>query len=109
MDFIHYINHSQVEPLGERIENIDLDDTDQLWSALTESERQEFEALVKSGEAKKLIPLWKPWWTYKAEKKLVEDISEKSECQKVYKSNCPKILCVPELKSTSVSPFNIFY
>ncbi|OXU29747.1 hypothetical protein TSAR_012332 [Trichomalopsis sarcophagae] len=95
-----------IEPLGKRIENIDLDDTDQLWSALTASERQEFEALVKSGEAKKLLPLWKPWWTYTAEKKLVEDLSEKSECEKAYKSDCPKIVCVPALKSTSkASPF----
>lgn len=35
------------DDLGNRLAGIDLDDTEMVWSKLTESERQEFEAFIK--------------------------------------------------------------
>lgn len=50
--------------LKERLQNIDINnDTDAVWSALTDRERKEFESAVKSGEISGTIDVWIPWWT----------------------------------------------
>ncbi|EFN89728.1 hypothetical protein EAI_01976 [Harpegnathos saltator] len=69
-------DEEEVADLKSRLQNIDLDDSDQLWSALSNTERQEFEALIKNGEADKLLPEWIPWWTHRVKKKLVQPIEE---------------------------------
>ncbi|XP_014212209.1 zinc finger HIT domain-containing protein 2 [Copidosoma floridanum] len=93
------------KPLEKRLENINLDDADELWSALTLNEKQEFEALLKSGEASKLLPTWEPWWSYRSEKKLVKDLDENSKDQ-TYINNCPKILDIEALKTViKASPY----
>lgn len=94
----------QLPSLEKRLKNINLDNADELWSALTVSERQEFEALISSGEASKLLPQWNPWWRYTTQKKLVEDLNEQDE---TFRENCPKILDTSAMESvSSVSFFN---
>ncbi|TGZ48520.1 Uncharacterized protein DBV15_07058 [Temnothorax longispinosus] len=44
--------------LETRLQNVNFEDPNELWSALSEAERQEFEALIKNGEAEKLLPKW---------------------------------------------------
>ncbi|KAL7291319.1 hypothetical protein TKK_0014921 [Trichogramma kaykai] len=91
--------------LEKRLENVNLNDANELWSALTTSEKQEFEALIHSGEASKLLPAWNPWWAYHSKKPLVEDLSNK-EIPQSYIGNCPSILDVPAWESVSkASPF----
>ncbi|XP_058807195.1 zinc finger HIT domain-containing protein 2 [Phymastichus coffea] len=91
--------------LEKRLKNINLDNADELWSALTTSERQEFEALISSGEASKLLPQWNPWWRYTTNEKLVQDLTENKQDQ-TFRDNCPKILDTPALEGLSkVSPF----
>lgn len=58
------------------MQNVNLDDPNELWSALSNTERQEFETLLKNGEAEKLLPKWTPWWTQRIEKKLIQFIEE---------------------------------
>lgn len=95
----------QLPSLEERLKNINLDNAEELWSALTASERQEFEAIVKNGEAAKMLPPWNPWWTYSSEKKLVEDLTEKSNQDQTYRNNCPKVLDPPVLEAVLVIDF----
>lgn len=66
----------QLPDLEVRLQNVNLDNPNELWSALSNTERHEFEALLKNGEAEKLLPKWTPWWTYHKEKKLIQPIEE---------------------------------
>ncbi|CAD5111977.1 DgyrCDS1231 [Dimorphilus gyrociliatus] len=50
-----------IESLEDRIEGLDLDnDTEELWSKLTDEEKSEFERLCKKGNA--FVEPWNPWW-----------------------------------------------
>ncbi|XP_011640617.1 zinc finger HIT domain-containing protein 2 isoform X2 [Pogonomyrmex barbatus] len=62
--------------LETRLQNVNFEDPNELWSALSEAEKQEFEALIKNGEAEKLLPKWVPWWTHHVEEKLIQSIEE---------------------------------
>ncbi|XP_071557589.1 zinc finger HIT domain-containing protein 2-like [Temnothorax nylanderi] len=62
--------------LETRLQNVNFEDPNELWSALSEAERQEFEALIKNGEAEKLLPKWVPWWTCRMERKLIQPVEE---------------------------------
>lgn len=66
----------QLPDLEIRLQNINLDDPVELWSVLSSAERQKFEALLKNGEAEKLLPVWIPWWIHNVEKKLIHAIDE---------------------------------
>lgn len=48
--------------ISERLNGIDLDDSEQVWCSLTDSEKAEFEHLVKSGDITKILPQYTPWW-----------------------------------------------
>ncbi|XP_012148138.2 zinc finger HIT domain-containing protein 2 [Megachile rotundata] len=91
-----------------RLREVNLDNADEVWSALTDAERQEFEALIKNGEIEKLLPQWVPWWTYHIKKKLVEDIDEQDNEQT---KQLPPLVDVPifnELQKASPTiNFNI--
>jgi len=62
--------------LETRLQNVNFEDPNELWSALSEAERQEFEALIKNGEAEKLLPKWVPWWARRVERKLIQPVEE---------------------------------
>ena len=72
-------DEEDVPDLGKRLENINLDNADEVWSALTDDEKQQFEALIKNGEIEKLLPQWAPWWTYHVKKKLVQDVDQQDK------------------------------
>jgi len=44
------------------LNGIDLDDSEKVWSSLTDTEKAEFEHLVKSGDITKILPQNIPWW-----------------------------------------------
>lgn len=71
--------------IGDRLAGIDLDDAEQVWGKLTEDEKQEFVAFLKSEDITNLIPSWKPWWLYYNKK--VEELDTTEE----YKKSCPEI------------------
>lgn len=50
----------EADDLERRIENINLDDADEIWNALTEDEKNEFEALINRGEIGSIMPQWEP-------------------------------------------------
>nr|CAI5827329.1 unnamed protein product [Callosobruchus analis] len=81
----HDSDDEEVLDIGERLNGVNLDDADQVWDKLTEDERQEFVAFLKSEDVTKLIPSWQPWWLYH-DNSMVEDLDK----QNVYKEKCPK-------------------
>lgn len=87
------------------MKNVNLDDPNELWSVLTNDERQGFEAFLQSGQIEEeMTPQWVPWWTLIEEKKLVQEMDESEEPKK-YEECCPKILTVPTFKEVSVLTF----
>ncbi|KAF7987451.1 hypothetical protein HCN44_003213 [Aphidius gifuensis] len=89
----------ELPDLAERIKNIDLNNADELWAVLSESERQEFEAIIKNGEEDKILPLWEPWWTKVDEKKLVEVVDESNDTEKKLNNNLPVVMNIPVIES----------
>ncbi|XP_039752699.1 zinc finger HIT domain-containing protein 2 [Pararge aegeria] len=90
--------------LHTRIKDLNLDDPNVLWNALTEDERNEFEAMLSGGDVGTIIPQWEPWWTYRKEKKLLEEIKE-TNAENGPLTLCPDIKSVPMFSSlTSKKP-----
>lgn len=75
--------------INERLAGIDLDNAEQVWDKLTEDERQEFVAFLRSEDVTKLIPTWEPWWMY-FNKNKVEEVGDTSSTED-FKSKCPKL------------------
>ncbi|XP_063896445.1 zinc finger HIT domain-containing protein 2 [Helicoverpa armigera] len=88
--------------LQDRLRDLNLDDADAVWNALTEDERNEFEALLNQGDVGSIVPQWEPWWTYRRDKKLVEDVAvDDGEALK----NCPELKPVPKFETlTTATP-----
>jgi len=71
------------EELSDRLANVDLDDSDQVWKSLTAEERRDFQKKLNSGELYKLVPHEERneggvWWGIRLPRKKVTDIS--SDC-----------------------------
>lgn len=100
----------QLLDLETRLQNVNFEDPNELWSALSEAERQEFEAMIKNGEAEKLLPEWVPWWTCRVEKKLIQPVEK--DVQDAYSSlKYPALMDVPLFNDLQVgnNKFIIIY
>lgn len=90
-------DEEDVLDLGERLAGIDLDDADGVWQKLTNDERQEFVAFLKSEDVAKFVPKWEPWWEQNLKK--VQEVEESDE----FKVRCPEILAgISDFKTISV-------
>lgn len=63
-----------VADLPQRLEGINLDDANAIWSKLTDKERQGFENIVKSEDISSILPAFHPWWENKVQKVLIKEI-----------------------------------
>lgn len=61
--------------LADRLEGIDLNDAEALWSKLTDSERQEFNKIIQSEDVTSILPEFKAWWERKIKRKLVTEMN----------------------------------
>ncbi|XP_059490313.1 zinc finger HIT domain-containing protein 2 [Neocloeon triangulifer] len=87
---------SEPDDLASRLAGIDLNDPDSIWQKLSEEEKAEFQNLVSSGDATKIVPTWDPWWNYKAA--LVQEVESSDK----FKKHCPRInQKIPALKDVS--------
>jgi len=50
--------------LSQRLAGVDLEDSQAVWQSLTESERSEFQDLLKSGDIERYVPDFRPWWDH---------------------------------------------
>ncbi|GFG38143.1 hypothetical protein Cfor_04812 [Coptotermes formosanus] len=81
-----------IPDLHERLRGVNLDDADTVWEKLTPAERQEFEELLQSGDVSQLVVPWEPWWLYRKQKILVQDMeSDQDPVPPTYEANCPTV------------------
>lgn len=81
-----------IADLHERLRDVNLDDADSVWEKLTPAERQEFEELLQSGDVSQLVVPWEPWWLYRKQKILVQDMeSDQDPVPPTYEANCPTV------------------
>ncbi|XP_053986309.1 zinc finger HIT domain-containing protein 2-like [Hylaeus volcanicus] len=99
-------DEEDVPDLENRLRNVNLNNADEVWSALTDAERQEFEALVKNGEIEKLLPDWIPWWTYHIKKKLVQEIDQEDDEQRI---QVPPLIDVPIFNELQKASPNVHF
>ncbi|XP_065830734.1 zinc finger HIT domain-containing protein 2-like [Oscarella lobularis] len=61
------------ESLEERLASLDIDsaEPEDIWKCLNESERRDFQHMISSGDVRRFISLYKPWWQ---EEKVSEDL-----------------------------------
>ncbi|KAJ9577160.1 hypothetical protein L9F63_006282, partial [Diploptera punctata] len=101
-----------VPDLQERLANVNLDDADSVWEKLTSAEKKEFEELLQSGDASELVTPWEPWWLYRKQKVLVEDVENNESTKFNYEALCPplnkNILSLSQISKTTPSP-NVKY
>ena len=66
------------DSLAARLQDVDLDNSDQIWSKLTEEERADFKRMLQSGEIATLVPDnekgTKFWWQFYRQRELVIDV-----------------------------------
>ena len=88
-------NNNVQESLEDRLCDLALDDTDEIWERLNDQERKEFFKFIESDELKKYVKCWKPWWIFE----MVEEIDDKTvlRCPKIYKN----IIAIDKLVSKS--------
>ncbi|XP_015429219.1 PREDICTED: zinc finger HIT domain-containing protein 2 [Dufourea novaeangliae] len=99
-------DEEDIPDLDKRMQDVNLDDADDVWSALTDAERQEFEALIKNGQIETLLPQWVPWWTYHTKKKLVQDMDEKDSRQE---KEYPSLIDVPIFNELQKASSNVHF
>merc|ERR1719242_1795248 len=96
------------EDLSSRLEGIDLEDTDKVWSLLTSEERRDFQKKIDSGDIYSLIPPStissedeKYWWEINFPFKKVVDIDQEENFK--LHQNCPPIFTPNVIIDTSSS------
>lgn len=80
------------DDLSKRLEGIDLNDADAIWSKLTESERQEFNKIVQSEDVTSILPKFNAWWENKIKRKLVTELNGNDTDEAELKVDHPQII-----------------
>ena len=62
--------------LSERLRGVSLDNTEEVWSRLTEEEREQFSQLARTGDLTSILPPYRAWWDYKSDVKKIREITE---------------------------------
>lgn len=63
------------DDLAKRLEGVDLNDADAIWSLLNENEREEFNKIVQSEDVTSILPKFNAWWETKVKKKLITEMN----------------------------------
>lgn len=62
------------DDLSKRLEGVDLNDADAIWSKLTESEQQEFNKIIESEDVTSILPKFDAWWEHTVPKHLIAEV-----------------------------------
>ncbi|XP_006617042.1 zinc finger HIT domain-containing protein 2 [Apis dorsata] len=99
-------DEENISDLEKRLNDINLDNADEVWSVLTNAEKQEFEALIKNGDIDKFLPKWIPWWINCTKKKLIEDMDQTYDKQA---QKLPSLIDVPIFNELQKASPNVEY
>ena len=75
--------------LSERLRGVSLENTEEVWSLLTEDEREQFSLLARSGDVTSVLPQYRPWWDYQADVKKIRELNETED--DTFKERCPPL------------------
>lgn len=89
-DVLDSDDDDEIPDLADRIKDIDINNPDDIWAALTDTERQEFKAMIYNKETDKLLPEWVPWWSREVDRKLVTEVVNDS--LDFIKKQCPNLI-----------------
>lgn len=64
--------------------------------------------MLSGGDVGTIIPQWEPWWCYRKEKKILEEIKEGNE-ENEHLKLCPDIKTVPKFSSLTVRTIFIHF
>ena len=105
-DFMDSDDEEDAEELEKRLEGVDLEDTNKVWSSLTKEEKRQFQEMVNSGELVGLMPEYTPWWKQRVVlKKIVEVDEEKGQLDETLRKNCPEVCeTIPSLRNVVKNP-----
>lgn len=78
--------------LSKRLDGIDLNDADAIWSKLTETERQEFNKIIQSEDVTSILPKYNAWWEMKIKQKLVTEMNGDETDEPESKIEHPQII-----------------
>ncbi|CAG0898288.1 unnamed protein product [Cyprideis torosa] len=97
-------DNPEVNDLSERLQGVDIDDPDALWSALTAEERTEFQRQLQTNEIVQCVPKFSVWWKRQMPLVIEADASDRGK-PSLLPEGCPKIRQSPPLSQlTSVAP-----
>lgn len=69
-------NPKEDDELSKRLEGVDLNDADAVWSKLNENEREEFGKIIKGEDITSILPVYSPWWENKVQRVLISEVNE---------------------------------
>ncbi len=87
--------------LLDRISSINLNDTESLWNAMNEEEKQGFKSFVKSGNVDEILEKFEPFW---CENTKIQTMNSFKNLQKEYDRNTNHIKPFNEITSKTPSP-----
>lgn len=105
------------EDLSKRLEGVNLDNADDVWSKLTENERQEFEQIVKSDNVGCILPEFHGWWEHRLQRVLIREVGSAADTAvehqyanlqypKIYEA-IPEFDLISKIPPAPCVPFNL--
>lgn len=62
--------------LAKRLDGVDLNDADAVWSKLSDVEREEFGKIIKGEDITSILPVYNPWWENKVQRVLISEVND---------------------------------
>lgn len=81
----------EVEDLEDRLRGVDLDDTERVWSLLTQEERRQFTDLVQTEQVLNILPDYTPWWSQQFPVPRIQEVDRDEELLPEYRRLAPPI------------------
>lgn len=97
------------DDLSKRLQGVDLNDADAIWSKLNENEREEFGQIVKCEDVTAILPVYNPWWENKVQRVLISEVNDEPIETAIEHRNTnvehPKIVeKIPDFSKISTKP-----
>lgn len=99
------IDSNQCAELAERLNGVDLNDADAIWSKLSESERQQLGQVMQKQNMTAVLPTFNPWWENKVQCTQISEVGGSDHADNVIIEHEWRDLKHPKIKKT-IADFN---